>query len=294
MYIIPSKGMKENLFRVDESVAKTNARVKYYYNKSGELYPVQMLVCEQAVFTDKMFEPDVDKEIVCSSDSDSDVVSSSGGGSYEAICRARKNLYDILRCNSFKWFVTLTFDRQKVDRESYDAVVKKMSQWCDNRVRRNGLIYCGVIERHKNSNGLHFHFCMNDVLNLEDSGTVKVPGKKKPILRATAKKQHIPESEWKTVYNITDWSYGFSTAVEVTGDDKGARVAGYLRKYLTKGVEKIGGRYYYSGGKLRRPVYKYVNAELSELDCDYEFKAGAFAYRGINLDKGAFENEEES
>jgi hypothetical protein len=117
-----------------------------------------------------------------------------------------------------------------------------------------------------------------------DSGTVKCRGRKKPIKIATADRYGIPEADRKTVYNITDWSYGFSTAIEITEDPTGAKVAAYLKKYLTKDFEKIGGRYYYSGGSLRRPLYKYVDADLSDSDCDFEFSVGGNVYRGLCLE----------
>lgn len=279
--------MKNNLFRVSECEALTTSRIKYYWDSNGNLYPVQKLTCNDRVFRDPVFEKDIDKVIVVSGGDDKEqTVSVSDGSTEGAIRRAKKMIYDLIRCNPFVWFCTLTYDKEKVDRTDYNEVIRKFNQWSDNRVRRKGYMYVAVIERHKESNGLHFHVVCNDSLDLVDSGTVKCVGRKRPIKIATADRYGIPEADRKTVYNIPEWIYGFSTAIEITGDDKGLKVAGYLRKYLTKDFEKIGGRYYYSGGNLRRPVYKYVDDDYSDCEYDWEFSVGGKAYKGLNLEKG--------
>ena len=278
--------MISNLYGASECDVKTNCRIKYYYDSSGNPYPVQLLYCrDKKIFLPPDFELDVPKKITAKRKDKDTEASHCSADNEHSIMRARKNLYDIIRCNAFTHFITLTFNGDLVDREDYTSVVRKFSLWCDNRVRRKDLIYAGVIERHKESNGLHFHLLGNDVLTLVDSGTVKCKGRKKPIRIATADRYGIPESDRKTVYNIPEWSYGFSTALEITGDDKRTKVAGYLKKYLTKDFEKIGGRYYYSGGKLLRPTYKYVDYEVNENEADFVFSVGGCCYYGVSLDK---------
>ena len=61
-------------------------------------------------------------------------------------------------------------------------------------------------------------------------------------------KTTIDKAELKKqiIYNITDWSYGFTTATKVL--DTG-RVSSYITKYITKSVDehlKEKRRYYYS------------------------------------------------
>ena len=40
---------------------------------------------------------------------------------------------------------------------------------------------------------------------------------------------------------------------------------GYVTKYITKAAEKVGGRWYYSGGDLVRPVVEYTSMAFSEV-----------------------------
>lgn len=60
------------------------------------------------------------------------------------------------------------------------------------------------------------------------------------------------------VYNVADWSAGFSTALLINNhDEDSARMACacYMWKYMNKATDSIGGRYFLKGGKLGSPVY---------------------------------------
>ena len=108
-----------------------------------------------------------------------------------------------------------------------------------------------VPEYHKKG-GLHFHALINDVLPKVDSGTISLRGKKPHRPRSEAQRAAWLASGGRTVYNLSAWGWGFSTAIYLYGDR--AAAVGYVTKYITKAQKKIGGRWYYSGGELRRPV----------------------------------------
>lgn len=150
--------------------------------------------------------------------------------------RARKAVFDYAMCNDdLNLFVTLTLDAARVDRYDYKIIVKKLNNWLDNMVRRHGLKYVLVAERHKDG-AIHFHALMNEnACKLTDSGTVDKRG--------------------HTVFNLDNWTLGFTTAVRCYGE-RGA-VCKYITKYITKSDDKVGGRWYYSGGELERPQYVY-------------------------------------
>ena len=156
--------------------------------------------------------------------------------------RARANVRRLALCNDFRWFVTLTIDPEKIDSFDDKAVIRRLNQWLTNHVRRNGLIYVLVPERHK-SGRIHFHGFFNDVMDATDSGKTDKTG--------------------HPVYNLPQWDYGFTTAIELYGDYHAA--VGYTCKYIGKAVEKIGGRWYYSGGNLQKPVEKFVDITLGDL-----------------------------
>ena len=186
---------------------------------------------------------------------------------HRAQTRARASVRQLALANDFKWFVTLTLDPAKVDSKDPAEVVKKLSQWCSNQVTRRGLRYILVPERHKKG-GIHFHGFFNDCLRAVDSGHKDRKG--------------------HPVYNLPGWTLGFTTAIELYDDYHSA--VGYVCKYIGKGSEKIGGRWYYSGGDLHKPVEKYVDMSAQEIVENFpdawviQTPGGLFA--GVNGVKG--------
>lgn len=165
--------------------------------------------------------------------------------------RARSSLRRIALSNDFKWFVTLTLNPALVDSHDGAAVVKKLNAWCSNMVQRKGLKYILVPERHKKG-GIHFHGFFNDCLDAVDSGHT--------------------DSQGHTIYNLPQWTLGFTTAIELYDDYH--KAVGYVCKYVGKQGEKPAGRWYYSGGDLADPPVEYMEispAELSNMFPDKTF-----------------------
>lgn len=159
--------------------------------------------------------------------------------------RARIAVRDLGLSNDWAYFVTLTLDAQRIDRYDPVEVVKHLNHWLDNRVRRDGLAYVLVPEHHKDG-AIHFHGFFNDALPVVDSGHHDQGG--------------------HTVYNLPAWGWGFSTAIALYGEL--AAAVGYCCKYVAKQQEKIGGRWYYSGGKLQRPAVEWCDVDFDALaDC---------------------------
>lgn len=159
--------------------------------------------------------------------------------------RARAAVFDLARANDLRWFVTFTCDPRKIDREDDEAVLKAWRVWMQNAVQRRGLRYVAVAEYHKHPRALHFHALCSADWREEDlaaSGKVDKAGRQ--------------------VYNLDAWRYGFTTAVQVDGDYDA--VCGYLAKYITKAEVKPAGRWYYQGGKLRRPSVVCDNTTYSD------------------------------
>ncbi len=175
--------------------------------------------------------------------------------------RARTAIRDLALCNPMAYFITLTFDAEKIDRYDMREIMRKVNGWLDNRVRRNGLAYIIIPEFHKDG-AIHFHGFINDALPLVDSGTMIPPGGGKPKRpRSAAQRIAWADAGGHTVWNIPGWKYGFSTAIHLYGNYDSA--VGYVCKYIGKESQKIGGRWYYHGGKLRHPdvVYADMNWE---------------------------------
>lgn len=250
------------LFNVRASEGKYNGRAKLYPTSDGSLRIVEEMVCENFIFN-----PDGLELRDCRGDMKFREPTPEAEKLARSKARANAKIKDLILCNDFDYFVTLTLDGQKVERSDYAAVMRKLNIYLANRVRRNGLYYVGVPELHKKG-GFHFHFLMNDCLPLVDSGTVIRPSGGKPVKVKTALYQRYKLEDCKTVYNVEDWELGFTTAIRLYGDRRA--VANYIGKYITKG-EKVGGRWYYSGGELKRPKYLYFKVDFDSFDCDYSF-----------------------
>ena len=163
--------------------------------------------------------------------------------------------------NDWKYFLTITFDGSEYDFKNPDFVKKKVRKWLEHQVERQGLKYLLIPEYHEKG-GIHCHALVNDSLEVVDSGTVIVAGYPKPIKRENALK--FGSDILHTVYNVSKWKYGFSTAIEIT-DATG--FAYYITKYITKGNDKIFGKYYWAGGDIKRePEIVFTNTDFCSID----------------------------
>lgn len=157
--------------------------------------------------------------------------------------RARAKLRRLALANDFEYFVTLTLDPAKVDRYDGAAVMKVVNRWLDNMVRRHGLRYILVPERHQDG-AYHFHgFMAGRGLKLSDSGI---------------------QWDGRAVYNLPQWGLGFSTAQALYGSYHAA--VAYCCKYIGKQAgERPLGRWYYSGGALQEPMKEYIEVDYNQL-----------------------------
>lgn len=179
-------------------------------------------------------------------------VKSTGEDMLRSMRRARAKVRRLALANSFEWFVTLTLDPQKIDRFDGAAVTKALGRWCDNMVRRHGLQYILVPERHKDG-AFHFH------------GFFAGPGVE------TVESGHA-DSCGHPVYNLPQWKLGFSTAIHLYGEYGSA--VGYVCKYIGKqDGERALGRWYYSGGPLREPEKIYADMDWYDLKEGYGSEA---------------------
>lgn len=233
-----------------------NTRIKSYPDGS-----TQVLVCDKPIFGGAGWERAGEGPKVPNT---AKKRGEEGESVERSMRRARAQVRDIALCTPFSYFVTLTLDKAKVDRYDMAAITRKLNTWCDNQVRRKGLAYVLVPERHQDG-AVHFHGFFNSALEAVDSGTMTLPGWKKPRRpRSAAQRREWAEMGARVVYNLPGWSLGFTTAIGLYGEY--SRAVSYVCKYIGKDEEKIGGRWYYSGGALGRPEVTYCNSSLREVE----------------------------
>ena len=264
--------LRRGLVFAGEKLVRAATRLKYYGDELAEI-----AMCDKAVYAPTKAEPNPERkrkrknkaadapelaggipdpsDDVKAPDGSKIDVSGDSEGVKKSKQRARRRVFDYAMCNpELNFFLTLTLNAEKIDRYDYNAAIKRLNTWLDNRVRRNGLKYIFVAEKHKDG-AIHFH------------GVVNRSSIEKEIIDSghTDKRGH-------KVYNLKSWDIGFTTGIDCYGDR--SSVCKYITKYITKQGEKVGGRWYLSGGDLVEPRFEYLGNTTPEdwtgLDLNFE------------------------
>lgn len=168
----------------------------------------------------------------------------------DSVKRAIDKAFEIAYANDFKYFVTFTLDKDKIDRYEPKEILKKLKVWLSNNVSRKGFKYIIFPEYHSLKDGeekpsIHFHGLLSGDLKLVDSGYRTERG--------------------QIIYNSERWSFGFSTVIEIDGEKN--KLVNYVMKYITKDKKKIFGKFYFSGGHIEREVpTQYFNEDFMSFD----------------------------
>lgn len=185
---------------------------------------------------------------------------------HDNLKRAKDSIYDLVYTNDWEWFFTGTIDSKKLDSSDPKALRKPLQNWFKNMQKRYGLSYVCIFEHHKKG-GIHIHGLIRSSpltpLKLVASNTKSYYGFKRPMTDKTALKHGLNPEKGQTVYNLSTWKFGFSTAIKVYGN-RGS-LAHYITKYITKDNEKIMGRYYWHSRDLQKPKLQYCNTDYDSL-----------------------------
>lgn len=175
--------------------------------------------------------------------------------------RTRRQVYAIRRrikgyafSNNFRWFVTLTFDPEKVDSSDYETAKTTLLKWCRRMRDKHGQFdYLLIPELHK-SGAVHFHGLLGDI----PARFVEAinPKNEKPIIRHD-----------RQVYNLADWKYGFSDCEEIESPE---RAASYITKYVTTALltdkKMYNKKRYFNSQGLERPAVTFGMSDNTDLD----------------------------
>lgn len=246
-----------------------NTKIKLYKDGSKNIY-----YSKKPCFSDKIYKCDVNGEVHEKTQEEKEKSKKKKhlilfGGIYEEVKksssevrednlkRAKDKIYDISYENDFEYFITATINPNEYENKDVTKVYKMFRNWLSNRQKRNGLQYLIIPEYHKNGN-IHIHGLIKGNLTMIDSG--RLIYQSKAYKAETLKKKNIQTENLKTVYNISDWKFGYSTAIKL--DDNKVAISRYITKYITKGNNKIFGRYYLSSkGIVREPKTKYTHTD---------------------------------
>ena len=200
--------MQRTKFALEGKDCLYNSRIKYYPDGSYKLSCFNRQIYNPNGM-ERCFENVGGKEKNMNNDSRSDSVK-----------RSKERIFDIALLNDWDYFITVTFDPEKVDSLDPKAVIKKLNNWLRNAVYRKGLKYVLVPEYHQ-SGRIHLHGLICGDFNYINS-------------------EH-KTNRGQDILNISDWTYGFSTAIAL--DDNKTATAKYMTKYITKDLGKIFGNF---------------------------------------------------
>ena len=153
----------------------------------------------------------------------------------ESLRRTIQAIHDYALSNAWDWFVTLTFNPDKVNSFDYDECAAKVSQWLKDMRKRKvpNLAYLVVPDPHK-SGRYHFHGLFSGIESLlTDSGKKDKAG--------------------RTIYNVGAYKLGWTTATRI---DDPLRAASYLLKYITKNLAVVtfNRKRYWASRNLDKPA----------------------------------------
>jgi len=148
--------------------------------------------------------------------------------------RAKTTISDIVACNQFQYFVTLTIDpKTNIDRYSYSDTTQNVSKWLKHHLKH----YLLVPEKHKDG-AYHFHL----LANIDKNQLTKFTNNK---------------TKYTKYYNINSYKLGFSSAIKIKPNSQD-KLSSYIKKYITKdlisSVPKNRHRYWCSKNLLRPTV----------------------------------------
>lgn len=175
--------------------------------------------------------------------------------------RSKIVIDDIIQCNTFDYFVTLTLGTQE---RLNDTASKKLWNSWRHEFKRNypSAYYLAVPEYHKKG-GLHIHLCIGGItaeqLQLQVSDYVCCSWAVKKYLKLSTfnkqKSKHVCKAcDGIPIYNVGAWKFGFSTATKIQSQ---VAVQSYITKYITKGgvdPRFCDSRRYWVSKNIKRPI----------------------------------------
>ena len=144
-----------------------------------------------------------------------------------SVSRTRAKIEQLARSGNFTHFITITFDRKKVDRYNYDECIKKFTVWLQNikRVAPNiqalfvpefHMKNAQIDDTGKEVYAVHFHGLIGQIEGLTLDFYKMRKGQK--------------------VFKLTNWAFGISDVTEIVNHNAICR---YMRKYITKELVSI-------------------------------------------------------
>jgi len=171
----------------------------------------------------------------------------------KGIYRAKNKIKDYALANDWSHFVTITLDKNKVDRYDYKASRTYAKQQMKNFIKRyaKGSKYLLVPDTHKDG-AYHFH----GLMILTDTTTLKESG--------------LKDKQGRAIFNATKGIKGFNSFIRldaVTPTDR-LKMALYVTKYITKTLylDTFGSQRYLVSNGIEQPSIEKSYTSVEQLE----------------------------
>ena len=166
------------------------------------------------------------------------------------ISRAKSKIYEYALCNDFEYFVTLTLNKNKIDRSNIDNFIKKLSQYIRDTRKSTGqkIQYILIPEKHKDGKNWHIHGLMKGLKDLRKYDiSENIPKRMKDKIKKY-REENLNLYEWEGYSK----RFGFNCIEPIRNKDACSK---YITKYVSKNLdndmgitEKNKKKYYVSRG----------------------------------------------
>ena len=167
--------------------------------------------------------------------------------------RARKKVFEYAICNEFQYFITLTFNKNKIDRGNLENLILQIRKKMKNYKKQFGNFnYIMIPELHSDRKNFHFHGLIYGIPEKHLNKHSKMP-------------------DGRIRYNWSYWEkhFGFTALIEL--DDNKEKVSSYITKYMTKDqISLFGQDRYLVSRQLKKPQLIYSDANLTIDNYDFE------------------------
>jgi hypothetical protein len=161
-----------------------------------------------------------------------------------SVKRAKNTVRDLVKSNTWEWWLTLTFDKSRIDSDNLKIV---HNAWRTMRRSLKGAKYVAVLEKHK-LGGYHLHLLLSQAPSLAFERAVKHDG------------SLVFHKGRQAVYWLKKWQddYGYTKAIQVSPDSS-SKIANYITKYITKDMDAVGisKKRYWASKNLDKPTIEF-------------------------------------
>lgn len=201
-----------------------------------------------------------------------------------SISRSKNKVFEYALCNDFQYFVTLTLDKEKMDRSNINEYIKKLGQYIRNIKKSTDqkIEYILIPEKHADGENWHMHGLMKGLQDLREYDEKEnIPKRMKDKIKKY-REENLCLYEWLGYSK----RFGFNCIEPIRNKEACAK---YITKYISKNLDNDKGvteknkkKYYCSRGLKTSKNLKKGVIQTQKIEYDYENEYCKIKWLDIN------------